>query len=207
MKQKIDQSSWSRKPQFDHFKTMDEPFYGVCVNIDCTRAYETAKNRGVSFFLYYLYQSLQATLAVEAFRYRIDGEEVYLYDESKAAITIDRPDETFGFGYFDFYNDFSRFVSEAKVEIDKIRAEKTLNPSSLDNMIHYSTAPWVNFTSLSHPRRFSIPDSCPKITFGKMTIDTNGNRSMPVSIHVHHALVHGRDIGMFVDTFQQLMNQ
>lgn len=207
MKQKIDLNKWVRKPQFDHFVAMDEPFYGVCVNIDCTRAYETAKKMGVSFFLFYLYQSLLASNAVDAFRYRIEGDEVYLYDDTKAAVTIDRPDETFGFGYFDFYPDFSRFVNEASLEIEKIRAANTLEPSSLDNAIHYSAAPWVNFTSLSHPRRFSIPDSCPKITFGKMTTDANGNKSMPVSIHVHHALVFGRDIGMFVDTFQKLMNQ
>lgn len=207
MKKKIDQNSWPRKPQFDHFKTMDEPFYGVCINIDCTRAYETTKQMGVSFFLYYLYQSLLATHRVEAFRYRIEGEEVYLYDKSEAAFTVDRPDNTFGFGYARFYDDFTQFVSEAKTEIEKVRAEKTLNPSSLDNVIHYSTAPWINFTSLSHPRRFSSADSCPKITFGKMTTDVHGKRSMPVSIHVHHALVHGRDIGLFIDAFQELMNQ
>lgn len=31
-------------------------------------------------------------------------------------------------------------------------------------------------------------------------------RMMPVSIHVHHALMDGYDVGMFVDLFQELMD-
>ena len=206
MKQRIDIESWARKSQYAHFKNFDEPFYGVCASIDCTKAYQRAKELNASFFLYYLHRSLMASNAVPAFRYRMEGDEVYLYDCNHSAITVDRPDNCFGFGYIDFSNDFEKFQAEGRQEIEKVKEETTLVPSDLGNTIHYSAVPWVNFTSLSHPRRFSGKDSCPKITFGKIT-EENGKRMIPFAVHVHHALVYGADLGNFIDTFQQLMNE
>jgi chloramphenicol O-acetyltransferase type A len=76
-----------------------------------------------------------------------------------------------------------------------------------DNVIHFSAVPWLDFTSLSHARSYTFPDSCPKISFGKMKINENGKRTMPMSIHVHHGLVDGLHLGQFVDYFQEIMNQ
>jgi chloramphenicol O-acetyltransferase type A len=206
MKQRIDIDTWIRKPHYLHFKDFDEPFYGVCVSVDCTKAYQKAKEMNASFYLYYLHKSLLAAKQVEAFCYRIENNQVFLYDECRPTITVDRPDGTFGFGYIDFFEDFGDFQTAGKNEIEKVRKEHSLVASGLDNVIHYSAAPWINFTSLSHPRRFSTGDSCPKITFGKLT-DTDGKKLIPVAIHVHHALVDGRDIGEFVDIFQKLLNE
>jgi len=44
-------------------------------------------------------------------------------------------------------------------------------------------------------------DSVPKISFGKV-IPIDNQMLMPVSIHVHHALVDGSDIGKFYERFQ-----
>jgi chloramphenicol O-acetyltransferase type A len=74
-------------------------------------------------------------------------------------------------------------------------------------VIHFSAIPWLDFTSLSHARSYTFPDSCPKISFGKMKINENGKRTMPMSIHVHHGLVDGLHLGQFVDYFQEIMNQ
>jgi chloramphenicol O-acetyltransferase type A len=53
---------------------------------------------------------------------------------------------------------------------------------------------------------FSGKDSCPSISFGKMT-ESNGKRLMPVSVHLHHALIDGLHIGQYIDCFQELMNK
>lgn len=73
-------------------------------------------------------------------------------------------------------------------------------------MSFISALPWLNFTDLSHARCFSSADSVPKISFGKMT-DIDGIKLMPISIHVHHGLMDGRQIGLFVQQFQELMDQ
>jgi chloramphenicol O-acetyltransferase type A len=206
MKQKLDIENWERKDQFYFFKQFEEPFFGVCVNIDCTKAYSVSKETGVSFFLYYLYQSLKAANLTEPFKYRIDKDEVVVYDTVHASPTINRPDGTFGFSYIDYYPGFNEFEQFAKKEIERVQNTKGLVPAvSGENVIHYSSVPWINFTSLSHARSFSFKDSCPKISFGKM-MEENGKRTMPLSVHVHHALMDGFHVGQFIDLFQELMN-
>ena len=39
-----------------------------------------------------------------------------------------------------------------------------------------------------------------------MKILDNGKRTMPMSVHIHHGLMDGVDVGQFVDCFQELMN-
>lgn len=206
MKKPLDLNTWPRKDHFHFFRQFEEPFFGVCVNIDCTKAYQTCKENKQSFFLYYLYTSLKAANSIEPFRYRISGDEIIVYDSVNASPTINRPDGTFGFAYMDFKESFNDFIPIAELEIEKVRNSTGLIPAITgENVIHYSSLPWINFTSLSHARSFSFKDSIPKISFGKMT-ENASVKTMPVSVHVHHGLMDGYHVGQFIDYFQQLMN-
>lgn len=207
MKHLININSWKRKEHFQFFSQFEEPFYGITINIDCTEAYNQTKAEGNSFFLYYLYRALKAANETENFRYRIIEEEVYLFDAINASATISRPDETFGFSYIDYQGNENVFIEEAQKEISRVQQSTGLVPAgSGENVIHFSAVPWLDFTSLSHARSFTFPDSCPKISFGKVT-ENNGKKTMPVSIHAHHGLVDGYHIGLFADRFQELMNE
>jgi chloramphenicol O-acetyltransferase type A len=73
------------------------------------------------------------------------------------------------------------------------------------NLIRYSVLPWFDFTSISHARDFSKDDSAPRIAFGKIT-ETDGHCTMPVSIHVDHALADGLHVVQFVEHFQKLLD-
>ncbi len=207
MKQKIDLQQWPRRDHFAFFSQFEEPYFGLCAEVDCTRAYDAAKAQGVSFFLYYLHRSLKAANQVAPFRYRIADGEVWEYGTVHASPTINRPDGTFGFAYMDYHEEFAAFRAAAQQEIEKVQQSSGLIPAvSGENVIHYSSIPWVKFTALSHARSFSFKDSIPKISFGKMT-ETGGQRSMPVSIHVHHALMDGYHVGQYLECFQELMMQ
>jgi len=206
MKTKLDIENWNRKDHFNFFKSFDEPFFGLTVDIDCTKAYNFCKKEGVSFFLYYLYMSLKSANNIEAFRYRIANNEVYIYDKINASPTINRPNGTFGFSYMDYHSDIEMFMKNAVIEIEKVKNSVGLIPAiSGENVIHYSSIPWINFKSISHARNFSFKDSCPKITFGKMTT-ISSKKIMPVSIHVHHALMDGYEVSKYINEFQNLMN-
>jgi chloramphenicol O-acetyltransferase type A len=207
MKTLLDVERWERKDHFNFFKQFEEPFFGVCVDIDCTKAYKKCKEQDVSFFLYYLHKSLGAANRVEPFRYRIEGDDVYLYNKVNASPTIDRPDGTFGFAYMDYHDDFGKFYEDAKREIERVRSSKGLFPAtSGENVIHFSSLPWIDFNSVSHARCYSFKDSCSKIAFGKFS-EIGGVKRMPISIHVHHALMDGIHVGRFIEEFQGLMNQ
>ncbi len=207
MKKLIDLDNWNRKEHFLFFSKFEEPFFGVTVKVDCTIAYQKAKEKGISFFLYYLYRALKAANEIENFRYRIIENQPYDFATINASPTINRPNGTFGFAYMDYFEDERQFYETALQEIENVRNSKSLLPAvSGENVIHFSAVPWLDFTSISHARSFSHPDSCPKISFGKMT-ENNRVKEIPVSIHVHHALMDGYHVGLFVEQFQNLLNE
>jgi chloramphenicol O-acetyltransferase type A len=207
MRKVIDIDNWNRKEHFNFFSQFSEPFFGVTIKMDCTKAYSKAKEKQVSFFLYYLYRALKAANEIDNFKYRIVDNQVYEFDTINASPTINRPNGTFGFAYMDYVKEENSFYEKALEEIEKVQSSNSLLPAiSGENVIHFSAIPWIDFTSISHARSFSHPDSCPKISFGKMT-QTQGIKSMPISIHVHHALMDGYHVGQFVEKFQKLMNE
>lgn len=208
MKTLLDLENWNRKEHFLFFKQMEEPFFGITTTIDCTKAYATAKELGTSFFIFYLHKTLVAVNTIESFRYRILDDAIYIYDTIDVSATIMRDDNTFGFSLIEYSPHFDVFATNAFQEIERIKNTKGLFTREFNdtNVIHFSAIPWVNFTSLSHARSYTFPDSCPKISFGKMTIGVDGKRTMSVSIHVHHGLMDGFHVGQFLDCFQELMN-
>ena len=207
MNQKLNINTWNRKEHYLFFKQMEDPFFGITTIIDCSKAYLKSKEIGVSFFTYYLYKTLVAVNQIESFRYRIIDNEVYIFNLIDASATIIRKDNSFGFSLMEFSENLNIFSENVIKEIERVRQTSGLFTRDFgENLIHFSTIPWVNFTSLSHARSFTFPDSCPKISIGKI-MDENDKKTFSMSIHVHHALMDGFHVGQFVNLFQELMNQ
>jgi len=208
MKTLLDLENWNRKEHFAHFRQMEEPFFGATVEIDCTKAYQTAKSLNVSFFIYYLHKTLVAVNTIENFKYRISEDKIYINNRVDASATIGREDGTFGFSLIEYDPDLKVFEQNASAEIERIQNTTGLFTREFndDNVIHFSAIPWLNFTSLSHARSFTYPDSCPKISFGKMITSETGKRTISMAVFVHHGLMDGLHLGQFVDYFQELMN-
>ncbi len=207
MKHELDLTTWNRREHFEVFRNFDEPLFGITVKVECSKAYRVSKDLGYPFSLFYLYLSLKAVNEIKEFRYRIEGDKVVCYDSVGAGPTIFREDETYGVGYLKYYTEIDKFMLEAKIEVERVKAEKGLKfPISDENIIHYSTLPWADFTSVNHARRLDIGRSIPKITFGKIT-RIGDTMWMPVDIHANHALMDGFHVGKFINRFQQLLNQ
>ena len=206
MKEKIDIASWNRRKIFEFFKDFEEPYYGITTDLDCTVAYDFAKEKGVSFFLYYLYLILKAVNQTDAFKYRIEGDDIYLYDVINGSSTIDRDDGTFGFSHIPYFEDLDLFMERATEEVIEVRTSNQLIRSGIgENIIHFSALPWTRFTHVSHPRRYDRRDSIPKITVGRYYIKDE-RRMMPVSVHVNHAVADGLHVAEYFDTLQALLS-
>lgn len=204
----LDLNSWNRKEHFDFFKNYDQPFFGITADVDVTRAYEKSKSLDASFFLYYLHRSLMVINKLESFRYRItDQSEVAVYEIIRAGATINRPDGTFSFSYLPFHNKFSDFEKEALVIIEEIRSTTGLpHTDRSQDVAYFSAIPWVKFTAIEHAMNSKVTDSVPKIAFGKWE-EKDGKKKMPVSVHVHHALMDGVHVGEFYELFQKLLDE
>jgi chloramphenicol O-acetyltransferase type A len=204
-RQKIDLETWERRASFAMFKDFTEPFHGVCVRVDCTATYRYAKEHNLSVFLCTVHRSLIAAHQVPNFKTRIVGGEAWRYDQINAGSAVGRANGTIGLGHYQFHQSLNEFVQEASLELDRVRAREDIERYPDANLIRYSVLPWFDFTSISHARDLSREDSAPRITFGKMT-EIDGRRTMPVSIHAHHALVDGLHVAHFLEKFQQALD-
>jgi chloramphenicol O-acetyltransferase type A len=207
MKQKIDLATWNRKEHFEFFSTFEEPFFGITTPIEMTIAYEKAKAMQIPFFVYYLHKTIAAVNQVENFRYRIEENEVVLYNEIDASATIMREDKTFGFSFMKFHSNIDEFTKIAETEIERIQVTPGLFTREFPtNIIHFSAIPWINFTSLTHSRSYTLPDSCPKVSWGKL-MEENGKKTMSMAVMAHHGLVDGYHMGLFVEALQTELNK
>jgi chloramphenicol O-acetyltransferase type A len=205
LKYKIDLSSWKRKDHFNFFKSFEQPFFGVTAYINCTDAYAYCKTYNVSFLLYYLHKSLLAVNQIKEFRYRLDQGDIIEYSYISGSITVLRNDETFGFAYFDYEQDFKTFAVTTKAMIDAEKLASGLNlKKNLNSLIHYSILPGINFLAMQHAQTLSSMDSVPKIVFGKVNFK-DGKVLLPVSVHVNHALCDGVHVSKFLDIYQRQM--
>lgn len=207
MKTKIDLTTWNRKEHFEFFCSFEEPFFGITASVDLTVAYDRAKALNCPFFTYYLHKTLVAANEIENFRYRIEGNEVLLYDEIDTSATIMREDGTFGFSFMKYHPDLEVFKINVQDEITRIQGTKGLFTRDFPaNILHFSAIPWINFSGLTHSRSFSMADSCPKISFGKL-MTVADKKTMSVAVHVHHGLMDGFHIGLFLEKLQNLFNE
>jgi chloramphenicol O-acetyltransferase type A len=200
-RQKINLETWERRASFHFFKSFTEPYHGVCLRVDCTATYHYAKEHRLSVFLSLLHRSLVAAHQVENFKTRIVGGAVWSYEQINAGSAVGRENGTIGLGHYQFRPQIDEFVQEAAIELDRVRQRDDIERYPEANLIRYSVLPWFDFTSISHARDFSHEDSAPRITFGKIS-EAGGRFTMPVSIHVHHALADGLHVAQFVEKFQ-----
>lgn len=199
----IDLETWDRRATFQFFKGFTEPLHGICVRVDCTETFQFAKEHRISVSFAIMHRCLVASHRIENFRTRIDGDSVWLYDRIDGGSAVGRPNGTIGFAYQAFDEDIREFVRTANLELERVRSRDDIQRSQELNFIRFSVLPWLDFTSLSHARDFTHNDSIPRITWGKIS-EAGGRRTMPISIHVHHALADGLHVAQFVERLQEL---
>ena len=198
--------TWERRAVFKLFNAFAESYHGVCLRVDCTETFRYAKQHRLSVFLSLVHRSLVAAHMVENFRTRVVDGEVWRYERINGGSAVGRPNGTIGFGHYNFYDDIREFVAEASLVVDEVKQRDDLDRYPDINLIRYSVLPWFDFTSISHARDLAGNDSAPRITFGKIT-ETDGRSTMPVSIHVNHALIDGLHVAQFVEHFQRYLNE
>ncbi len=197
---------WERKDHFHFFKDFDDPFFNICAEVDVTETLKFTRERGFSFFLTTLYLATKAANKVKEFRYRLHDDKVLVHDRIHPASTVLHEDKSFGFCYFQFWEDFSEFYREAEELLHQFKTEKQPLASQDDktDVIYYTVLPWMSFTSFKHAKKFGTKDSIPRIAFGKYA-KKEGRMKMPVSVEVHHALVDGIHVGIFLKLFEVVL--
>ncbi|CAN5622183.1 chloramphenicol acetyltransferase [soil metagenome] len=198
----IDLNTWVRGPLYDLFSKVSDPFHGVCLRVDCTETFRYAKASRTSLFLALLQRSLAAAQQVENFTTRIVDGAVWKYKVIHGESAVGRANGTIGFGHYTYQSNLQDFVREASLEVERVKNRNDLEKYPGQDVMLFSVLPWFDFTSISHARDSSWRDSAPRITFGKVT-EAAGRCTMPISIHVHHALADGLHVAQFVEQLEK----
>ncbi len=205
--QQIEISSWRRREHFEKWMQFDEAFHGIVVRIDLSLARQFCRNTGVKLFDYYMYQFIKALNKSKPFKYRLIANQPVAFEEVFSGLVILKPDETFAYGHLVQTDSLEEFQQQMLKEKARIMERGSLHDAErFLNITHFSVLPWTDFLSLSHARKYGDGDSIPKITFGKIS-QHDDRYSMPMAVHVHHALVDGKDVAEFIDQFQKLLNE
>lgn len=215
MKHIIDVETWSRRDNFRFFETFVSSWYAVTTEIDCTEARAAAKERGQSFFLYYLYAVVRAANEVDELRYRIDKQKQVVFHDRVDIITpIAVPGRTFFTLRIPYHEDFICFYEEAHRMIthipsdgDPYGAEKTLMSQGDYDVVHLSAVPGMYFTSITYTLA-EAGNACnyPLMTAGKAVV-REGRLVMPLSIYVNHAFVDGSHLSAFFRKVEQYLKE
>lgn len=208
MEKYLDVSTWARREIFEFFRDFDKPYFNVSTQLDVTRLLALLRARpNVSLMLAYHYFALRVANEIEPFRYRLRDGKVIVHDVIHGGTTVLLPNETFTLAYFDYDDDFDRFMERADRAVQQVLSgDGAFRPNPEDNRIHFTTLPWVSFTSFSHARNWRREDSVPKIAFGKF-IKADDRVLMPFSVEVHHALMDGLHVGRYVMRLEEVLQQ
>ncbi len=200
----LDLATWPRRDAFEYFLGFDKPYFNVCVRLDVALLKQAvAELRSGGLALAYHFIALRLANALEPFRYRLDGGRVLVHPVVHGSTTVLREDGSFGFAYLEHHPDFAGFAASGASAVAAARAGQSAFEPRLDDsaLVHFTTLPWLHFSSFSHARNWGREDSVPKLAFGR--IDVDGARAwLPLSVEVHHALLDGAQVGQFVQRFE-----
>jgi chloramphenicol O-acetyltransferase type A len=202
----IDMQTWPRRKHFEVFSALDDPFTGLCADVDLTKLYPAVKQGDHRITVAIVYILARAANAIPEFRYRIRGADVVEHEIVHPSSTVMAGEDLFTFCTFEYAHDFSEFAAMAEEKIAYVKVNPTLEDEpGQDDLLYLSAIPWVSFTSVKHAIHYDPVDSVPRFSWGKF-FEEGESLKMPLDVHVHHGLVDGIHMGRFYTEVQDLMD-
>jgi chloramphenicol O-acetyltransferase type A len=204
----LDLANWARRDLFHFFIGFDKPYFNICARLDITNLLTLLRRRSnVSVSLAYHYFALRIANEIEPFRYRLREGKVIVHDVINGGTTVLLANESFTFAYFNYEEDFEKFILEAGRAVKEAQTgNHPFKPTSRDDTVYFTVLPWVSFTSFSHARNWGREDSVPRIAFGKFTKE-NDRILLPISVEVHHALMDGLHVGQYLTRLEEALGK
>ena len=200
----IDMSQSPRAGQFVYFSAMADPWAGATVMVDITDFLSAIREKGLPFFLSFLFAVTRAGNAVPELRRRLlpDGTVVE-YDLCQPSYTAMKPDGAYVYVDVDGgISDLRAFCAQGKAN-QATAIEKGVLAEGGDVLDHFfiSSVPWLPYVQIKLPG--GMPgDSQPRISWGQSREET-GRVRIPVTLYVHHALADGLHISRFFENLRR----
>lgn len=198
----VDVDAMGRKSHLAFYNQFNWPWLDVCGRVDVTDVLTQSRASGCSVFAACMYHVIKTINTIPELRMRHTPEGTIVdVLRCSPSFTVKGPQGIFNFANVSWCEDLSLFaeaVTQANVDVG---SDLNLSADHRLDLVFVTCLPWVDFTSIQHPRRLDgSPDSIPRIAWGKITT-SNGRSTMPLSISAHHGLVDGAHLGAFFEKF------
>ena len=202
MEKRIDRENWSRDAHDKLFARLEVPFYSLTWRTDVTEAVAFAKRRGVPFYSVMIWVTMRAINGVEAFRYELRGDEVWLLDRRNPSYTYPWDDELFGICGLEWRDDedpvsFALRMREA--ERNNPAPVPTAEADEAGHDVYISCLPWMDYTHITQEFPLDNTDSTPRILWGRYETDMQGKRTLAYTVQVNHRLIDGIHLSLLYD--------
>ncbi len=186
-------TDYPRRAHLEFYRANPSPFYAVTFELEASRIRARARGVGGSVYAALCWGFHRAMLEVDAFRTRLEGEEVVLYDTLRIGMTVPGPGRTFTFATHDWNDSGPAFLKAAGEEIARSSAEVNLNRGGEPDFAYYTAVPGVPFLGITHAPHRDRTAGQPMTAFGKFREE--GDRLfVPVGLQVNHMYVDGLDV-------------
>jgi chloramphenicol O-acetyltransferase type A len=144
---------------------------------------------------------------IEDFRYKIREGKIILHDSLQPSFTdMETGDSLFKIVTLPLSDSMQKFSKTAKKMSESQKQYFPKANVNQDQLIYFSSVPWITFTSISNEIVMDKEDSIPRISFGKY-FKENNKLLLPYSIQVNHMLLDGVHLGEFVEQLQKFINE
>ena len=205
---KVDLSNWKRKEIYEFYKNLDMPRYQITVEVDVYWFYKFVKYNDLSFYLSFMWLVLSELNQIENFRYRLEGEDVVIYDEVHPSFT-DRIDdgETFKIVNTSYLKDLFEFNKNA-IEKSKMQKDSFINydDEKRQDLVYMTSFPWATYTQATNVFSLDPKDAIPRIGWGKYRKE-EAKWMMPLTIEVHHAFADGYHVGLLINRIENRLKR
>ncbi len=194
-------ADYPRRAHLEFYRANPSPFYAVTFELDAAKVRARARDVGASTYAALCWAFHRGMLQVDAFRIRLDGEEVVLHDTLRIGMTVPGPGRTFTFATHEWNPVGEEFLKAAAVEIARSSAGVDLNRGNAPDFAYYTAVPGVPFLGITHAPHRDRTAGQPMTAFGKFREDDD-RLWVPVGLQVNHMYVDGADLGELFDAAQ-----
>lgn len=202
MERRIDRENWPRNAHDRLFARLEVPFYSLTWKLDVTGAVDYAKAHGISVYAVLIWVTMKALNGVEAFRYELRGEDVFLLDCRNPSYTYPWNDELFGIcslPWIEGESPIEFFARMKEAERNNSSPIPTAEADEAGHDVYLSSTPWFDYTHLTQEFPLDNTDSTPRIMWGRFTTDEKGRKTLSYTVQVNHRLIDGIHLARLLD--------
>ena len=199
---KVNLDTWERRKHYAFFKALDVPQYDMTFQIDVTPLYRFVKKEGISFYFTMIYIVMSTLNDIEAFKYRIIDNEVYIADTMHPSFTdVMANSHLFKMVTTEMTPTLTEFLVKAKE--NSAKQLEIIDPikENMPNLVYITSFPWASFTSATNAVNVDSSDAIPRIGWGKY-YPVGDLMMIPLNLRVHHGFVDGYHVGVFLEKLQ-----